>query len=323
MRIIVYGIGAIGGVLAASLALEGREVIGIARGRMLEAIRAANGLTLISHRGREIVAVPCVESPDEIAWRPDDIVLLTMKSNDTDQALTALRASGVYAQTIACLQNGVANERLAQRIFPNVFSVVVMMPTQYVEPGIVVSNAAPMFGVLDVGRYPTGIDEMTNNLCDALNTKNIQSATSANVMDGKYGKLLLNVGNAVTAALGPEARHGPWYERARSEAEAAYKAAGISYYTVDFGDPRRELLKQVTHEGIEPAGSSSAQSLLRGTGSIETDFLSGEIVLLGRLHGVDTPVNAALMRATDKMARDGIASGTFPESELEQLVNAS
>ena len=43
-------------------------------------------------------------------------------------------------------------------------------------------------------------------------------------------------------------------------------------------------------------GASSWQSLARGTGSIEADYLNGEIVLLGRLHGVATPVNAALQR---------------------------
>ena len=48
----------------------------------------------------------------------------------------------------------------------------------------------------------------------------------------------------------------------------------------------------------EPAqlGGSSWQSLVRGTGTIETDFLNGEIVLLGRLHGIPTPVNADIQR---------------------------
>ncbi len=47
MRIIVYGVGAIGGVLAGALARSGAEVIGIARGRMLEAVQQ-KGLRLMS-----------------------------------------------------------------------------------------------------------------------------------------------------------------------------------------------------------------------------------------------------------------------------------
>jgi 2-dehydropantoate 2-reductase len=164
---------------------------------------------------------------------------------------------------------------------------------------------------------------MTMDLRNVLNTETIQCDFAANVMDRKHGKLLLNVGNAVAAALGSEARHGSWYKRARSEAEAVYRAAGISHDSVDFDDPRREIMQRVPIEGVKSAGGSSVQSLMRETGSIETDFLNGEIVLLGRLHGVDTPVNAALMRVADKMARARMAPGEFPETELERLANAS
>lgn len=323
MRIIVYGMGAIGGVIAASLALEGREVIGIARGRMLDAIRAQNGITLISHRGHETVAIPCVASPDEIDWRPNDLILLTMKSNDTHDALMALRACGVYTQFIACTQNGVANERWAQRIFPNVFGIVVMMPAQYIIPGVVVASAEPKFGIFDIGRYPSSIDNATLSLCAALTTQDLECKAVPNVMDGKYGKLLMNLGNAVTAALGAEERHGTLYDRARKEAEAVYAAAGISHYTVDFDDPRRVLINRIKLDGVETVGSSSVQSLVRGTGSIETDYLNGEIALLGRLHGVPTPVNAALTRVADKMVREGMAPGTFSKTELENIVRQS
>lgn len=322
MRVIVFGVGAIGGVIAASLSLEGREVVGIARGKMLDAIRSSGGLTLVSNRGREKIALPCVATPDEIDWRPDDVIVLTMKSHDTDHALASLRASGAYSQLIACAQNGVANEDKAHRIFPNVFGVAVMLPAQYTVPGVVVAFTAPKFGLLDVGRYPVGVDGMTHDLYAALDVEYIKCEIVENVMDRKYGKLLMNVGNAVTAALGPKARQGPWYQRARDEAEAVYRAAGIRHDSVDFEDPRRELMRRVTIEGVDPAGSSSVQSLLRGTGSLEADFLNGEIVLLGRRHGVATPVNAALMRAADRMARERMAPGEFSEAELERLTDS-
>ena len=61
--------------------------------------------------------------------------------------------------------------------------------------------------------------------------------------------------------------------------------------------------------GRPRAGSSSWQSLARGTGAIETDYLNGEIVLLGRLHGVPTPLNAALCAVAGRYARQGGASG--------------
>ena len=51
-------------------------------------------------------------------------------------------------------------------------------------------------------------------------------------------------------------------------------------------------------------GGSSWQSLARGTGAIEVDYLNGEIVWVGRCQGRDTPVNAALCELAKRMARE-------------------
>jgi 2-dehydropantoate 2-reductase len=52
------------------------------------------------------------------------------------------------------------------------------------------------------------------------------------------------------------------------------------------------------------------------------DLLNGEIVLLGRLHGVPTPVNEVLQRAANDLARRGGAPGSIPIEELEAEVDA-
>jgi 2-dehydropantoate 2-reductase len=51
-------------------------------------------------------------------------------------------------------------------------------------------------------------------------------------------------------------------------------------------------------------------------GAIETDYLNGEIVLLGRPHGVPAPVNETLQSAATQVARERRAPGTFPERNL-------
>ena len=63
-------------------------------------------------------------------------------------------------------------------------------------------------------------------------------------------------------------------------------------------------------------GGSSWQSLERGTGNIEADWLNGEIVLLGRLHGVPTPVNERLQAVANRMARDRTPAGSIAPEEL-------
>ncbi len=72
--------------------------------------------------------------------------------------------------------------------------------------------------------------------------------------------------------------------------------------------------------GAVRGGGSSWQSLARGTGSIEADFLNGEVVLMGRLHGVPTPVNAVLQQVAGELARQGAAPGSVPLAVLEARV---
>jgi 2-dehydropantoate 2-reductase len=76
--ICVYGVGAIGGLLAARLAMSGHPVTGIARGAQLDAIRR-NGLTLNMDGESHRVTIECFERPAEAG--PQDIVFLTLKSH--------------------------------------------------------------------------------------------------------------------------------------------------------------------------------------------------------------------------------------------------
>ena len=94
-----------------------------------------------------------------------------------------------------------------------------------------------------------------------------------------------------------------------------FQAADIDVQPSEEAQLQHVTIKEV--EGHEWAGSLSRQSLLRGTGSIEADYLNGEIVLLGRLHGVPTPVNELLQREANAAARAGLSPGSVPIAHLE------
>ena len=317
MRAIVYGIGAIGGTVAAALALAGREVAGIARGAQLEAVRAG-GLLLRTPDGAARARFPCVADPREIHWRPDDAVLLTMKTQDTASALERLRAAGVAEQPVFCVQNGVANERMALRRFPNVHGVTVMMPASFTDPGEVAAFSTPRRGIFDVGRFPRGSDAADRALAAELEAAGIAAFVDDEVMASKYGKLLLNLGNVVEAALGPDVARGRFAALLRAEGEAVLAAAGIAWRDVGAADPRRDtLMRQAEVAGARRSGGSTTQSLARGTGSVETDWLNGEIVLLGRLAGVPTPANGYFLGLGARLAREGRGPGAVPLAEVE------
>jgi 2-dehydropantoate 2-reductase len=317
MRIIVYGVGAIGGTVAAALKLSGQPVIGIARGTQLAALQA-NGLLLRTPDKTERAVFPCVGDPSEIDVRSDDLILLTMKTQDTLPALERLRAAGVVEQPIFCVQNGVANERFALRRFREVHGVTVMMPATLPTPGEVSAFSTPRHGIFDIGRYPRGSNEHDARLAHALETGNIAAFVTPDVMQSKYGKLLLNLGNIVEAALGVDADRKPFVSLLQREAEAVLQAAGIAWHDVGSSDPRRDaLMRYAAVEGVPRSGGSTTQSLARGAGSVETDYLNGEIVLLGRLHGVPTPANTFFLDLSARMVREKLKPGAIPVAEVE------
>ncbi|HEY9010902.1 MAG TPA: 2-dehydropantoate 2-reductase N-terminal domain-containing protein [Devosia sp.] len=323
MRFIVYGVGAIGGTIAAGLMLAGREVLGIARGKMLDAIRS-NGLLFRTSEGEHRLTFPCHAGPDQIEFRADDVVILTMKSQDTEAALRDLSAAGVTAQTILCAQNGVANERAALRLFPNVLGMTVMLPADYTVPGEVTCFGGPNYGMFDLGRYPRGGDATVEAVATHLRAANFAVFVQDDVMRSKYGKLLENLGNVLDAALGRGSDFEDIADEARDEGRAVLRAAGIDWTEIDRDEPRRKGVFELRKvEGAARTGSSSAQSLKRGAGSIETDYLNGEIVLLGRLHGAPVPLNTALCQLGRDLVAGRVARGTLTAVQLRERLGLS
>jgi 2-dehydropantoate 2-reductase len=315
MRFVIVGAGAVGGVVGGRLAQHGHDVVLVARGAHREAI-AAEGLLLRSPDYEVRVPVPVVEHPRALALGADDVVLLAVKGQDTAAALDALD-HGPPDLAVACLQNGVDNERQVLRRTPNTYAVPVVLPATYLRPGVVDASSAPVTGILDVGRYPAGIDERAAAMAAAFASSTFSSVTSATIMRFKWSKLLMNLGNALEAATGPIGRSSDLYARARAEAEEVIVAAGIDCASAEEDTARRgDLISLRRVAGERRGGGSSWQSLARGTGRIEVDLLNGEIVLLGRLHGIPTPVNALLQVVAHELARTGAAPGSLTEADL-------
>jgi len=304
MRFVILGAGAVGGVVGARLHQAGFDVTLIARGAHYDAIRR-NGLRFETPVQRVVLELSVHDDAGAIAWSADHVALLAIKSQDTAGALASLSAAVPWSLPVVCLQNGVENERLALRRFANVYGAVVMAPTAHLEPGVVQAYGSVLTGIIDVGRYPGGVDERCGAIAGALSAANFSSEARADVMRLKYAKLIVNLGNAVHALCGNGPDSDELITLARQEGRAALRAAGIDCVAEEVDDVRGrwERMQVRGIDGRERAGSSTWQSLARGAGAIETDYLNGEIALLGRLHGVATPVNGALCELADRVAR--------------------
>lgn len=316
VRFVVYGPGAVGGVVGGRLAEHGHDVVLIARGAHLAALES-DGLRVASPDGDVTVDVAVARSPADVEWTDGDVALLAVKSQHTVEALEALAAVAPPTLPVCCLQNGVANERAALRRFENVYGICVMLPSGFFEPGVVLAYSSPVTGLLDIGRYPSGVDPVAETVADAFGTSGFESVPRPDIMRWKHRKLLMNLGNAVEAACGPAARFGELAARIGAEADAVFEAAGIPLASVEEDRQRRgDKLTIRPIEGARWGGGSSWQSLARGAGTIEADYLNGEVVLLGRLHGVPTPANALIQRVANELARSRTAPGGLTEDEL-------
>src|ERR1700676_3565888 len=140
MRFVVLGAGGIGGVIGARLFEHGYEVALIARGAHLDMIRK-EGMRLESPDSSVTLEIPAVSDAGDIEFRGDDVVLLAVKSQDTAAAISALAAAAPADIPIVCVQNGVENERVALRSFPNVNGICVVLPTTHLIPGVVQAHS--------------------------------------------------------------------------------------------------------------------------------------------------------------------------------------
>jgi thiosulfate/3-mercaptopyruvate sulfurtransferase len=320
MRYVIIGAGAIGSTVAAQLHLAGTPVVLIARGEHGAIIRE-HGLRYLRPSGPQQVRVPVAAHPGEVTLTGEDVLVLATKTQQTEQVMQewAWRPAGdgVAADLpVVSLQNGLENERAALRRFATVFGAAIFLPASYLTPGEVSAEGAEKPGIFWLGGYPAGADDpRLRAIAKDLVAAEFAVQLVPDLIRWKAGKLLANVGNAVDALYGE--RVGWVMDELRAEALRVFAAAGITA-----ADLRKEsevdvsVARVAEIPGRTRGGSSAWQSLARGAGSAEGDFLNGEIVLLGRLHGVPTPLNQELQRRLALAAEGGAAPGSADVSEL-------
>ncbi len=317
MRIAVIGAGAVGGLLAALLDRAGHEVTVTARGEHLAAIRA-DGLALDGGYGSHVARVDAGETLDA----SPELAILATKAQDAEAALRA-NAAFLDGVTVLVVQNGLGGIRVARDVLPRspLLGGLALFATSYLSPGrITVTAALPIVLGAAEGTPRSELDRVAAVLAEALPVEVVDSLEGA-----QWTKLLVNHVNALPAITGLSvqqtvADRSLLRVLAASLRETVRLANRIGIrFTGLQGLPgwalpwlgRGPLAVAATlprllakRMGDVPNPGSTLQSLRRGQ-LTEIDFLNGAVVRVAREHGLDAPVNAALVDLVHEVERTG------------------
>ncbi|HKZ83886.1 MAG TPA: ketopantoate reductase family protein [Anaerolineae bacterium] len=321
MRILVVGAGAIGGYVGAKMALAAHEVTLVGRQALVDAV-AARGLRLIEPEGeheiRDCRAVALVAAAFD-ASRRYDLVLFTVKTYDTHQAIDDLRPYAQNVDRFLSLQNGVSSEDLLGEAFGSekIVAGSILNPVSIREPGVVVlERRRGGIGIASL-RISESANQPTNPLADPLSQAGFRTRAYADYRAMKWSKLLLNlIGNATAAILDLNTMEIFRDERlfaieiaALREAMRVARAQRIRFvnlpgYPVSlFAAAVRilplSLLQPVLIPLVAKGRGSKMPSLhidlWCGKRRSEIDELNGAVVRIGAQMKVATPANALLV----------------------------
>jgi len=286
MRIAVMGAGAVGCYYGGMLARAGHEVVLIGRPAHVDAIRQG-GLRLEAQAFD--VQVPLAASTEAGAVAGADLVLLCVKSADTEAAgrqMAPHLAPGARALT---LQNGVDNaQRLRTVLAQDVIAAVVYVATEMAGPGHVKHHGR---GELVIAPSPA-----SESIAQVLRAAGVPTEVSADVDGALWAKLILNCAYNALSALAqmPYGRlvQGEGVQAVMDDVVAECLAVARAEGVVVPGDVH-EAVRRIA-QTMPTQFSSTAQDLMRGRPS-EIDHLNGFIVWRGQAHGVPTPANRVLL----------------------------
>lgn len=296
LKICVLGAGALGSAIGAALSESGAEVWLVSRSQAhVDAINTA-GLTLLEPAGERTVHLRATTTCDDIG--PADLIIVVVKSFDTQAAVTGATAIIDERTTVLSLQNGLGHEEiLAQAVGrQHVLAGKTYVGGVLLGPGRIISsveNKKTLVGELDGTR-----SDRVLAIAEAFNQAGLLTIVSIDIMSTMWDKLLVNV---ATGALSGITRlpYGELYAvpevkevalAAVAEAMAVAKAAGVKLETVD---PEHAWVHAA--EGLPPEFKASMLKSLEKNSRTEIDYINGAVVRWGARCGVPTPVNAALV----------------------------
>lgn len=299
MRIAIIGTGGVGGFIGAQVARVGGDVIFIARGEHLEAIRR-DGLRIDSgHAPALIHPANATDAIEEIG--PVDLALITVKLWDTDEIARRVGSQLSEGSTVLSLQNGVSKDHILRNHIPAdaLIGGVVYISAAIAAPGVVRHEGTLARIVL--GEFDGRRSDRVLRILELFTNAGIDAELSTSISEDIWKKFVFLVGlSSVTSAtrqpvgvLRSRVRTRKLMHEAMAEVVRVGRARGVRL-PAGYADEQIAFVDTLP----ERMTSSMLTDLLRGE-RLELPWLGESVMDMAGQLGVPTPVNELLAAVLD------------------------
>jgi 2-dehydropantoate 2-reductase len=328
MRFVVYGAGAVGGVLGGHLALNKHDVLLITRAPNVKAINENNGLRMISATGDYSVPLRAAPKLERKDIDDDTCVFFTPKSNDTRTCVDLLAKVAPREIPVVGFQNGVANEEIIAESFENVFGGVCRMTCSALQPGQV---SFRKISRLVVGKYPKGTHPFPKKLASILEDVGFDVALSNSIMCDKWLKLIVNLQSGFNAIIETrdhdavefmELKIGVLEEATKVLRAEKMRAKSCDERDLSVDDVINELKKPKAPRGPSSVrvNNSTWQNLYLKRDTIENGYFHDPIIELARKQGIGVPFNEVSLALVKECCDKKLGPGVFRAGEVLERI---
>ncbi len=285
-KVQIFGAGALGSLFGALIQLSGHEVVFVARGDQLKALR---NLLRIEGLMRAELKVKAKAEPEDA-----DVTFVTVKAYDTRNA--AEKLSSIDPGVVCSLQNGIGNEEILAEYFDDVVGGVTTYGANVKVPGTVVFAGK---GETFIGKFKGGGVSLVE---EVLESSGIAVKVVEDIKEKIWEKAVINsVINPITALF--DVKNGEivkneflWRlaERTAKESQKVAESVGYRFNAV-------EVVRSVAERTAENV-SSMLQDIRRGRRT-EIDYINGAIVREGEKRGVEVCYNRFLWDSVKALER--------------------
>jgi 2-dehydropantoate 2-reductase len=323
----IAGAGSIGCFVGGMLAAGGRRVALLARPRVIAEIEAG-GLRPTSFEGfdQTIPRDRFALSENPSIFEDAGIVLVTVKSADTAAMADIIARHAPSDVIIVSLQNGVGNASLLRRRLPGRRVLAGMVPFNVIAPGEGRFHRATSGDIV--------IEQDDAGTANRLSVPGLKLRPSSDIAGVQWGKLLVNLNNALNALadlpLRQQLAQRAWrslFADQIAEGLAAIRAegikpvsstpvpAGLMPHLLRLPDPVFALLLGTTMKIDPEARSSMWEDLQRGRRT-EIDYLQGLITEIADRHGLEAPLSRRVVALVKSAEAKGKGSPRLTPDQI-------